>query len=214
MPLGYAIFGSTGMHNYREKNFFNLAEEAEKSVDALKGKAFDDLPLYVEHFAKPIQEKLSMVMREGKTTTYPSLLEKGQPGFTIAHVFFFGYYRGMAWTVDARFFHRNHELSRPTITSEDMKIGHPPWTHGSDIVAELLFNSNDERFAAYRKPFPDDPNSLTIDYAAEIATNYIRACSGPEGRSADPDVAFTIGGHIHIAKITPLEGFQWIIPPK
>lgn len=192
LPLAYAIFGSTGMNNSRDKDFFSLIEEARKSIDALRGKEFYDLPLYAEHFAMPIQKKLLAVMREGKSTTYPCLPEEGQPGYTIAHVFFFGYYREIAWTVDVRFFHRNHELSPPSITSEGMQVGYPPWTRGFSLVSKALFDSDDARLAPYRKSFPPDPKNLTLGKASEIAKSFIEACRSPEGWAIDRDASTTV----------------------
>jgi len=214
LPLAYAIFGSTGMRIYPDKPIINLIEEAKKSVDALEGCSFDDLSLYAEHFSCPIQEALRMKMEDGSITCYPSLPEKNEPGHTILHIFFFGYYRGIASTIDLRFFHREHVLAKPSITSIDMDIGPPPWIRGSSIIAELLFDSDDERFSAYRIAFPEKPSDLTINKAAEIAANYIMACSSAVARDADPNLTMHIGGHIHIAKITPSGGFEWIIPPR
>jgi hypothetical protein len=178
----------------------------------LTGSSFDDLALYAEYFSKPIQAKLEAIMQDGSTTTYPCLAEKDEPGHTIAHLFFFGYYRGLASTVDLRFFHRDHVLAEPSKTSVNMEIGHPPWTRGSEKIARALFNSDDKRLAAFRRRFPDDPDALTVEEASEIAANYIRACCSEEGKAIDPDASRTIGGHIHIAKITP-DRFEWIRRP-
>jgi hypothetical protein len=62
-------------------------------------------------------------------------------------------------------------------------------------------------------PFPKNPAELTIETAAKIASGYIEACRSDYGRELDPIVTLGIGGHTHIAKITPSEGFQWIVPP-
>jgi hypothetical protein len=215
LPLAYAIFGSTGAQILRpSKVVIDLVEEANKAEESLRGRVFDDLALYAKHFAQPIQEALLAKIGDDSTMGYPTYHEPVEPGQTVMHIFFFGYYRGLASTVDLRIFHRNHILAEPSVAAIDVDIGSPPWIRGSVIIAKLLFESDDQRFSAYRRPFPDNPAELTIGKAAEIAGGYIRACSSNVGREADPDVAISIGGHIHIAKITPLEGFQWIIPPK
>jgi hypothetical protein len=54
---------------------------------------------------------------------------------------------------------------------------------------------------------------LSLSEGIEIAETYIRACDSNEGRQVDPALCAGIGGHIHIAAITPA-GFKWIKEPK
>ena len=42
---------------------------------------------------------------------------------------------------------------------------------------------------------------------------YVAACSCDLARELDPKMSPT-GGHIHIAKITPRGGFEWVRAPK
>ena len=220
-PLTYVLFGHTGIR-VSGKMIVNLIDETRESARSLKGIAFDDLALYAEHFSRPIQKVLWAKRKDGSIPYFAPGPEEGQPGDTILHVFFFGYIRGIASTVDLRFFHRNSIPSEPSITSLNNDIGFPPFIAGSLIVGNLLFNSDhglqlrtppDERFSRYRKSIPDDWKNLTIFKASKIARDYIRACKSDLGREVDYKMCRTIGGHIHIAKITPVR-FQWIIPPK
>jgi len=158
-----------------------------------------------------------------KPFLFPPLMEEpGLPGNPILHLFFFGYHRGVAETIDVRFWHRFHILAEPIITPLENDIGFPPFIRGSSIVGDLLFNSKaglrlrtppDERFSRHRKLIPNDWKNLTISQASKIARDYIRACKSPVGRKIDRNICFSIGGHIHVAKITPSEGFQWIVRP-
>jgi len=50
----------------------------------------------------------------------------------------------------------------------------------------------------------------SLEHSREFVEDYIRECS--ERRGIEPDCA-GIGGHIHIAQITP-DGFSWLIEPK
>jgi hypothetical protein len=206
----YAIFGYT----IPGSRTINLIEEAKKSADLLEGTDFDDLALYAEHFSWPIQKLLQSKREDGSIPYFGPGEERGEPGNTILHIFFFGYIQGVASTVDLRFFHRNSIPSTPSITSVDMKIGRPAWIRGSEVVAEYLFDSKDERFSAYRKCIPDDWKNISISQASEIARDYILACESDIGREVDNVICRQIGGRIHIAKITPSEGFQWITRPR
>lgn len=76
---------------------------------------------------------------------------------------------------------------------------------GSEVVADLLFQTTDPRFSVYRVNAP----TYTLAKATDIARNYILACCDPVALQIDPNCA-DIGGHIHMAIITPAEGFRWI----
>lgn len=123
-------------------------------------------------------------------------------------IHFVGYFEGKPSRADVRFFHRNQVLAFPTIdvrqpSPREIKIA------GSDIVANLLFETEDLRFAPYRKA---REQNFTLAEATEVARNYIRACSHPIGRALD-EKCEGIGGQIHIATVNPGEGFRWIDPP-
>jgi hypothetical protein len=216
LPLAYAIYGATGAWNYENKEqnvVIDLVREAKQSAELLGNLTFSDLSLYASQFARPIVEALKAKIGDDSLIRYPSVpYDPVEPGQTIMHVFFFGYYNGSASTVDLRIFHRNEILAEPSITPIQVDMGPPPWIRGSKIIAKLLFESDDKRFTPYRMPFPSDPEKLTVERAAEIASGYIQACCSEAGREADPDVAISIGGHIHIARITP-HRFKWLIPP-
>ncbi|MGO8817110.1 MAG: hypothetical protein ACLQVG_20905 [Terriglobia bacterium] len=224
IPLAYAIFGTTGtMVSDDKPPVLDLIEEAKKSANSIVVTESDDILAYIEKFSHPIQEYLLLKREDGSIPYYPSNKDGHLPGRTITHVFLFGYYQGIPWTVDLRFFHINQILHDPSIVFEGNDLGFPPFIRGSVIVGNLLFNSKDgvrlgtpadERLSAYRKSIPDNWENLTISQASEIAREYIRACDSDIGREVDPVICRQIGGYIHLAKITPSEGFQWIISPR
>jgi hypothetical protein len=226
--LAYALFGTTGAsYGENKKPAFDLIEEANKSANSITIAKNDGILDCVQKFSRPIQEVLLVGRQNGAIEFYPCHIEEPWPGCTIGHIFFFGYYtdlpaRGQQpWTVDLRFWHQNGILCDPYIDFEANKMGFPHFIRGSVAIGDLLFNSKfglmlhtppDERFSAFRKSFPtDDWGSITLPQSAEIAMDYIRACDSDLGRKLDP-ICKTIGGHIHVAQITP-KGFQWIIPP-
>lgn len=212
-PAAYAIFGSTGMSIGGDSpNSLNLIEETQRAESLVSLSECDDLYQYVQNFSKPIQEKLSMWRQGGALFPFGGE-EPGQPGNAILHLFFFGYLRGVPETIDLRFWHRFNILCEPLIIPQDIDIGYPAWIRGSNLVAKALFESDDERLAECRVPFPKNSEDLTFDVASKIASGYIEACCSDYGRKLDPSPTMGIGGHIHIAKITPSEGFRWIIPP-
>jgi hypothetical protein len=125
-------------------------------------------------------------------------------GITFSHVD-----QRIGWAIDPE-----HSLIRPSRY----------WSafYGSDTIGGLLFDSKDQRLSPYRtagvERIADEVRklqpTLAMEDAIEAALNYVRACSDPDLRQIDPDNCGGIGGHIHIATITPNDGFQWHIPSK
>jgi hypothetical protein len=81
--------------------------------------------------------------------------------------------------------------------------------------------SGNYAFSAYEKQsfhLVFHPNE-TLRIHAQMAHAYIKACSGPEALAMDPKPCAGIGGRVHIATITPKDGFQWVpgfepVPPE
>ena len=70
---------------------------------------------------------------------------------------------------------------------------------------EILFNLETDTFRARCEPqFVAHRYGSNLDDLIRQAYVYIKACS------LDPYCLSTIGGHIHIATITPKDGFNWV----
>ena len=85
---------------------------------------------------------------------------------------------------------------------------------GSNLVSKAMFLD-------MTRPVPDSPFSPvktlgtnpSLDDAKDFLTGYIAACSSDIARELDYESWKYIGGHTHVAKITPKNGFEWMIPP-
>jgi hypothetical protein len=157
----------------------------------------------------PVYRSLLKAKNSGLLEKYPGDLEPGQRDPTVFHVWLLGYANGMPIEVDVRLSHRNQRLYKPVAIKQQLWLGYPPKTLGSGEVHNLLYRSDDERLARFRRAMPSRQEDLTILEAVEVAANYIKACDSDEGREVDPRLCPGIGGRIHIATITPLSGFQW-----
>ena len=149
-------------------------------------------------------------------------LESGQlPCFLGLEIPFVGYFRGEPFCLTAQFY----PSGRYEVRGQDLD----GWLFafsGSPIIAELM-QVRDERIA-YKLKGPDDCPSLQD--AIDATRAYIAACSAGFGLEVDPENCRGLGGHIHIATLTPLRrpswlgrvmrgespsgGFSWAIPPK
>lgn len=167
---------------------------------------------YARNIARPVNRQLADLKRAGTIRRYPvrpSAIR--ELGHTILRVYFDGYYGGIEGRASVRFYHEDQRLSSPDVALEAVSPG-GPIIFGSVVVSDLLFqseNRQDIRLAQFRKNW----DTATQAGAVEICQRYIEACGSVEGRALDPDVCASIGGHTHIATITPGDGFRWVIEP-
>jgi hypothetical protein len=56
--------------------------------------------------------------------------------------------------------------------------------------------------------------AIPLSAAIDAARNFIGACSDPIAQEITGETYQRIGGEIHLATITPNEGFQWNIRPE
>src|SRR5260370_22418112 len=208
--LAYAVYGTLGITDASNQSVVvDLASAIHKSVSAMaQSPARHDLTWYVSKLWPPAYEALLRVSKNREIGPFPDA--PGDPGL-IAHVFFWGYYRGTAAEMDLQFRHENQKIIRPRLRpSQRIKALD---ICGSLKVANSVISSDDPRFAKYRTPATDLRNkkSLSLTDGIDIVQSYIRACDSDEGREID-SLCAGIGGHIHIALVTP-SGFRWHIPP-
>lgn len=94
----------------------------------------------------------------------------------------------------------NATHSKMRITQRSRRIG--------GIVLE---GKEEPLLLAYRQP-NIEMTTCTVNLAIERSHTLIVAHTDPEAISIDP-LCRTVGGHIHIATITQLEGFRWVVSP-
>jgi hypothetical protein len=148
--------------------------------------------------------------QDGLLESYAGKPEPGLPGHTIFHIWPVGCFGGSLREVDVRLFHCDQRLRKPVSINQQLRVSPIPRLIGSSKVAHLLYESNDQRFACFRRAMPERPEDLTLSEGVEIAKSYINACDSDEGRAEDPDVCPAIGGRRHVATITVRDGFRWI----
>ncbi len=186
---------------------WDLHAQVQTTARALANARSATLYEYATRLSRPIHRALLMAGRSGKLAEYPALpVVPYRYGSTIAEILIDGYYRGFPSRAGIRFFHDKQKLCGPQISPKsveelDLCGSRPIWNAFCDV--------NDKSLAAYRPPcFHSPPWSLVE--SAEAIRGYIQACSSPEGKEIDDEAHKVIGGHIHIATITPVEGFRWV----
>lgn len=162
---------------------------------------------FTTRLCRPVNQTLGDLKKRGRIDFYP---DDGRStaelrGCTISTVFVEGYFRGDPEQAVARFFHEKQVLREPEVSS------HPcvqEYVWGSNEVSRLINETQDPRFARYRVPYSGGEPPLQL--AIEIAKNYIQAHSDPAALDVDEKICHAIGGRIHIATITPADGFRWV----
>jgi hypothetical protein len=136
-----------------------------------------------------------------------------ETGDTIFRLGLDGYEGNKPIAIDSRFYHVYGQIKDPEIKPQQPllfgfhrvfapspQIGYILWSHGDD-----------QRLSAYRGPtlYAEE---ITLQDAIDRSRSFIGAHSDPEAIAIDGNCR-SVGGHIHIATITPSSGFQWLIPP-
>lgn len=190
----------------------DLADEVRKSAESLANRKTKDLAGYAVRLCRPIIRALRDAREAGRFTHYPSHeprtpFERGQ---TILRIQIDGFREGYPSSVTIRLFHENDSLREPEITTQANNLGLHR-TFGRQEIGKLLWETDDPRFAAYRGR-PVFREAMTMRDAIEQSRSFILAHTDPEAIAIDPQCQ-AIGGHIHIATITPSDGFKWLVEP-
>lgn len=201
VSLAYALCGTTIMTSERTgEPVWNLEIEMAGAIKSLSGRESKNLAGYARRLSTPIIRRLEEATRNGHTGAYAD-----KP--TIADILIDGYYKGVPSRVRVGIYHRDQKLATPEVVRDSVQMG-GYHIHGSKLITASFFDPDDQSFAGYGKPGRVN-GPMTLAAAIEIAAGYIRACSSPQALQMDRQCA-GIGGHIHIATITPKDGFRWV----
>jgi hypothetical protein len=209
--FAYAATGVTYVHQGNVP--FDVAQEL-KSIDTgLAAKQYDGAVRYIEGFAKALKNAFCEAQRNGRIA---QIRDYGK-GNLVTRVLFAGYYRRLPFMAQIELYRNGQEIEAPRhsideLSRKDIKIE----ISGSEAVKQSLLSTDDLTFPAHelgswdavrnRRPF-------TIEQGVELARTYLDGCANPKGRKMDKECE-SIGGHIHIATVTPKDGFRWAEPPK
>lgn len=204
--LAYSLIGFAGTNDGK----FKLVDELAKAADILKNRRVPDYPSYIHRFCHHVQQTVNRARRDGRISEFPKNdhmpPERRNSLFRLLIV---GYYKGKPWYSEVNFARDENEHVYFTAENGEPKRDWIAVT-GSDAIAEALFGGNrDSRFDRYREITGDD----VISRAACAMKGYIEACGDPLSSTLDP-LCKGIGGHTHIAEVTPENGFRWRIPPR
>jgi hypothetical protein len=189
---------------------FDASIEMQREMTSLFSKRFPGPRELVTTAMKGLYRRMWLARESGRL-----------PCFVGLEIPFVGYFRGEPFCLNAEFYPSGHyEVRGQALDGWLFAFS------GSPIIAKLM-EAGDERIA-HRVKGPDDLPSLQD--AIDATRAYIEACSSKFGLEVDPENCRGLGGHIHIATLTPPRrpswlgrvmrgespsgGFKWAIPPK
>jgi len=214
--LAYAFGGSVAFTDRENSDhiLFDFRDEILKVIKSLRMTNHRSLKSYAGKIAVRLHEGLAKALTNERMEHLKDEGTVEQPAL-IACLVLTGYYEKAPSWIAIRFLHRKQTLIEPEIRSMPLVKGYrPPMVYGSQIVAERIFDIDDPAFAQHRVPKVHDAENVTLEEVSEAAKKYILACADPEAMKIDPQTCAAIGGHVHIAKVTAGNGFEWLVPPK
>jgi len=196
-------FALTGLAFNADKTFDLIAESLK--FTALLSKE-NSLYEYIGNFSRLVTDAFSEARRSGRIQRFGGnpLCPAPEERNTIARIFFSGYFRKNEPSLAiVKISHDNQVVLEP-----EKMFQSPPQQNifSGSSVAELMYGREDPRFAKY---FVQADRNSSLEQAEACARGFIEACADPIARDIDPSCN-GIGGHIHVARLTPLKGFEWV----
>jgi hypothetical protein len=205
--LAYAFGGSVALTDKEDSKsiLFDFRIEATKIINSIRLRKHHDLSAYADELSQRLRRALIKARQNERCESFK------KEDTLIACLVLAGFYKGQPSCLNVTFTHQEQTVLTPIIRTMSLAKGYSPiLTYGSNVVRELIFETDDPRFDPYRVPRVNRPDDVTITEVADAARKYILACSDLEALRIDEAHCAGIGGHIHMANITKEDGFKWL----
>lgn len=182
---------------------FDLVAEIAKQKTRLASRSFNSLRHYVEKFGEVLKPFFDQAWQDGTLDPWEEVDPNDENDDLVARVIFAGYFNQRPSSAYLEFRHKNKK-AEPQVTAIILSPGQSLLAGpGTGLI------QNDPRFSEYRKP--TGPH-LSIEGARDLVTSRIEAYNSPLAAKLIPKCE-SVGAHIHVAAITPSEGFKWLTRP-
>jgi hypothetical protein len=214
ISIAYTFAGTVGLtpDDNPDEATFDFIIETRKALATICA----DIPRTLKEFVVKLSSEIVRSLRDAKSAnafqSYPEgpLGSEVPDSHIIAHILIDGYYRGSPGRVNATFVHKNQELLATEVNQ--VNLDYVMTGYGSEVIVNLLYCIEDGWISKYRIS-PQNSATLTLKEGIERVKGYVAACSDMRALELDREHCAAIGGHLHLATITPSDGFKWIIPP-
>jgi hypothetical protein len=198
--LAFTACGDAGVTDLQGNVSFEYASEAVRVMDELS----DSCPNSLWHFAVEVMDKL-LPRIVGAKEAYKIFPDGYHVIESETVIFIDGYYNGDPDTARVRFRHYG-AVGRETKGDVSTEMFRGEYECGSPRMIGML-QLEDAALAAFRPSHKKD--NMALQEAITVAHNRVRAQRDPIAVELD-QVCRGIGGHIHIATVTPAFGFAWV----
>ncbi len=213
LPMAYSLCGRVAFDTKDKENAVNLLKDAPYGITAISGREDADLTSYAFSFGSYLYAILKKAQDTTDLEPFPTKQTDRQGGeYDICHVFLAGYWNEQPGWRFISLRHRDQILLEPRVFTSPLQKG--PRIYGSGEIETRLFKNDDPALCLYRVKGFQDSEQPSLSDGIEALKNYILACCDPEIKTFDPEICKAIGGRIHIATVTPKNGFEWVCPPK
>lgn len=195
--LAYGWVGVTRILDPKGQPAFSFRKESEEFGKELLPQKDDSFLDYAQDFFGEVYSKLVEAKQSGKISAYPTGRKTQWGEEQITSALLIGYFRGTPCRAQVEFSHVQQRLLPPRMRE----------IHDGDVPIDFKIHSGS--FDTYKEIKPTHLMPGSLSDAEKLVRDYIQACINNQSRFED---CKDIGGHIHIAKITP-QAFDWIIPP-
>jgi hypothetical protein len=212
-----SFWGHDGLESPEAGATLSLTQLSMRCVKSLESRKTSNAIGYAHRLTRCMSKSIRSFC-SGHPLNPVERLKPNQPneiGDTICSLGLDGYENdGRPVSIDMRFYHAAGDLREPEVMLVNpIYVGfHRISAPCAAIVNILWMSDGDQRLSAYRGQLKYAEN-LTLEDAIDRSKSFISAHGDPEALAIDEDCCF-VGGHIHIATITPTDGFKWKIPPQ
>jgi len=207
--IAFALAGVAEYTDEQGEILFDFNKEIIAASREHIGKKYKNLYGYATRLSRIISKQIDKAKERGGISDLegsPSSLTL--EGKDIVMIFLAGFFNDTPEVIAIRLWHRNQILRTPEVSRLLVNVGTRLLT-GAPQIFNLVLNTDDPLFSAYRTYRTYRGRIPSVLQQAAICENYVRACSDPEAIKIEP-LCMSIGGHVHVATITPREGFQWV----
>jgi hypothetical protein len=197
--VAYALAGSVANPDLA----FDAIQECMKLTDLFRDRDYKNETKFVNGFSKALTERINQAKH------FPEFEKNSNDHWKIMDAVFGGYFKAIPFLTCVEFYHSLHFAEFHAQSMSFAGI-----LYGSDVIRRAMYDDfgniiSGSPFTEYIQN-PREINSLND--SEKYVKGYIQACSSELAISMDESCCKKIGGHIHIAELTPNE-FRWRIAP-
>lgn len=211
--IGLTAFRPMGQETQLKRKY-DFVKSLTDGIHLLEARRFTSPFDYLVALSFHVRDEIANAKTNDRFYDLPSNQPLHNGNFFVSHIVMAGYWEGRQFAKYSILTHRN-QIMNEAITVKDMMdeifLGHPYISHGETHLFKMAAYDQEERLLKY-KPGLTLPFGDSLREACVFTCTYLELCCDETIRDLDPSL-IRVGGHIHIASVTP-NRVDWIRRPK